>query len=154
MNVVCNPADAPGFDTVLFGNTAQERPQPFPQLRVQHRDALPAGTGYFPHDSRHSVPGYYQSVPPGQKPFAPRAHRVKLTLMGRAPARPASHVSTLHFAVSATRAFGGWGHFPLAFPIFTFAPSSDVQRRIAGEAPSEAWTACVHDTTLSSCLRL
>jgi len=28
------PADASGFDTVLFGNTAQERPQPFPQLRV------------------------------------------------------------------------------------------------------------------------
>ena len=26
----------------------------------------PAGTGYFPHDSRHFVPGYYHAVPPGQ----------------------------------------------------------------------------------------
>ena len=40
MNVVCNPADASGHDTVLFGNSAQERPEPFPQLRVQHRDTL------------------------------------------------------------------------------------------------------------------
>ena len=34
------PRRRSGFDTVLFGNTAQERPEPFPQLRVQHRDAL------------------------------------------------------------------------------------------------------------------
>ena len=40
MNVVCNPADASGHDTVLFGNSAQERPEPFPQLRFQHRDTL------------------------------------------------------------------------------------------------------------------
>ena len=40
MNVVCNPADASGRDTVLFGNSAQEWPEPFPQLRVQHRDTL------------------------------------------------------------------------------------------------------------------
>jgi len=40
MNVVSNPADASGRDTVLFGNSAQERPEPFPQLRVQHRDTL------------------------------------------------------------------------------------------------------------------
>ena len=26
----------------------------------------PAGTGYFPHDSRHFVPGYYRAVPGGQ----------------------------------------------------------------------------------------
>jgi hypothetical protein len=34
----------------------------------------PAGTGlgYFPHDSRHFVPGYYRAVPPGQKPSAHR----------------------------------------------------------------------------------
>ena len=37
MNVVCNPADASGRDTVLFGNSVQEWPEPFPQLRVQHR---------------------------------------------------------------------------------------------------------------------
>jgi hypothetical protein len=36
MNVVCNPADASGRDTVLFGNSAQEWLEPFPQLRVQH----------------------------------------------------------------------------------------------------------------------
>jgi hypothetical protein len=40
MNVVCNPADASGRDTVLFGNSAQEWPEPFPQLRVQHRGTL------------------------------------------------------------------------------------------------------------------
>jgi hypothetical protein len=26
----------------------------------------PARRGYFPHDSRHFVPGYYRAVPPGQ----------------------------------------------------------------------------------------
>jgi hypothetical protein len=40
MNVVCNPADASGRDTVLFGNSAQEWPEPFPRLRVQHRGTL------------------------------------------------------------------------------------------------------------------
>ena len=30
------PADASGRDTVLFGNSAQEWLEPFPQLRVQH----------------------------------------------------------------------------------------------------------------------
>jgi len=40
MNVICNPADGSGLDTVLFGNTAQERPEPFPQLRFEHRDTL------------------------------------------------------------------------------------------------------------------
>src|SRR5271166_4003583 len=33
---------------------------------------VPLGRGYFPHDSRHFVPGYYQPVPPGQKPLAHR----------------------------------------------------------------------------------
>jgi hypothetical protein len=42
INVVCNPADASGRVpcTVLFGNSAQEWPEPFPQLRVQHRGTL------------------------------------------------------------------------------------------------------------------
>jgi hypothetical protein len=40
MKVVCNPADPSGRDTVLFGNSTQEWPEPFPQLRVQHRDTL------------------------------------------------------------------------------------------------------------------
>jgi hypothetical protein len=26
----------------------------------------PAGTGLFPHDSRHFVPGYYRALPSGQ----------------------------------------------------------------------------------------
>ena len=34
---------------------------------------VPLGRGYFPHDSRHFVPGYYRAVPPGQKPFAHRS---------------------------------------------------------------------------------
>ena len=38
--MVCNPADASGRDTVLFGNSAQEWPESFPQLRVQHRGTL------------------------------------------------------------------------------------------------------------------
>ena len=45
----------------------------------------PAGRGYFPHNPRHFVPGYYQPVPPGQKPFGPRAPRLKLTRMGARP---------------------------------------------------------------------
>src|SRR5260370_4727632 len=40
MNVVCNPADASGRDTIFFGNSAQEWPETFPKLRVQHRDTL------------------------------------------------------------------------------------------------------------------
>ena len=28
---------------------------------------VPLGRGYFPHHSRHFVPGYYRAVPPGQK---------------------------------------------------------------------------------------
>jgi len=41
--------DSPGWgnlqwgDTVLFGNSAQEWPEPFPQLRVQHRGTLFGG---------------------------------------------------------------------------------------------------------------
>jgi hypothetical protein len=35
----------------------------------QNRDPFnrPAGTGYFPHESRHFVPGYYHAVPPGRE---------------------------------------------------------------------------------------
>jgi hypothetical protein len=40
---------------------------------------VPLGRDYFPRESRHLVPGYYQPVPPGQKPFTPRAPHVKLT---------------------------------------------------------------------------
>jgi hypothetical protein len=29
---------------------------------------VPLGRGYFPHQPRHFVPGYYRAVPPGQKP--------------------------------------------------------------------------------------
>jgi hypothetical protein len=39
---------------------------------------------YFPHDSRHFVPGYYRAVPPGQKPSADRSasHYPILALTG------------------------------------------------------------------------
>ena len=33
-------------------------------------------------DLRHFVPGYYQPVPPGQKPLTHRAPRIKLALAG------------------------------------------------------------------------
>jgi hypothetical protein len=32
----------------------------------QDRFNPPAGTGYFLHNPRHFVPGYYRAVPPGQ----------------------------------------------------------------------------------------
>ena len=34
------PRVTSGRDTVLFGHSAQEWPEPFPQLRVQHRGTL------------------------------------------------------------------------------------------------------------------
>src|ERR1700722_11599050 len=34
---------------------------------------VPLGRRYFPHDSRHFVPGYDRAVPPGKKPFAHRS---------------------------------------------------------------------------------
>ena len=101
---------------------------------------------------RHFVPGYYQPVPPGQKPLTHRAPRIKLALMGRAPARsrrqasdgrvpssaldgrcaparPALHVSTRHFVV-------------LYSALSIIAPSVNVLRRtrrkpstIRGAAP-------------------
>ena len=45
----------------------------------------PAGTGYFPHDSRHIVPGYYLAVPPGQRPFAHRSASHYLSAYGFQP---------------------------------------------------------------------
>src|SRR5271166_3308263 len=51
------------------------------------RSIVPLGRGYFSHNPRHFVPGYYQPVPPGQKPFGPRAPRLKLTRMGACPYR-------------------------------------------------------------------
>jgi hypothetical protein len=38
----------------------------------QNRDPFnrPAGTGYFSHESRHFVPGYYHAVPPGRNKFS------------------------------------------------------------------------------------
>jgi hypothetical protein len=41
----------------------------------------PAGVGYFPHASRHFVPGYYHAVPPGRNTFSVQA-LIKLALMG------------------------------------------------------------------------
>jgi hypothetical protein len=43
-----------------------------PETRINGKTKM-GGRGYFPHDSRHIVPGYYQAVPAGQKPFAPGA---------------------------------------------------------------------------------
>ena len=41
-------------------------------IKAEIGSIVPLGRGYFPHDSRHFVPGYYRAVPPGQKPFALR----------------------------------------------------------------------------------
>jgi hypothetical protein len=37
---------------------------------------VPLGRGYFPHDSRHFVPGYHRASPPGQKPSPLKAIRI------------------------------------------------------------------------------
>ena len=65
-------------------------PQPYCQLKLlifgiyRSRDPFnrPAETGYFPHDSRHFVPGYYQPVPSGTKDILPAEALIKLALMG------------------------------------------------------------------------
>src|SRR5271166_2634920 len=57
-------------------------------VQAEIRSIVPLGRGYFPHNPRHFVPGYYQPVPPGQKPFGPRAPRLKLTRMGACPSAP------------------------------------------------------------------
>ena len=38
-----------------------------------NRSIVPLGRAYFPHDSRHFVPGYDRAVPPAQKPCAHRS---------------------------------------------------------------------------------
>jgi hypothetical protein len=54
-----------------------------PLICAEIRSIVPMGRGYFSRASRHFVPGYYQLVPPGQKPLAlPRARRAKSMLMG------------------------------------------------------------------------
>jgi hypothetical protein len=50
----------------------------------QDRFNRPAGTGYFPYDSRHFVPGYDRAVPPGQIHLTTQA-LLKLALMGFQP---------------------------------------------------------------------
>jgi hypothetical protein len=55
---------------------------------AMQRVPRPAGTGYFPHDSRHFVPGYYRAVS-GQKPSAYRERRAFLALKGAPESRAA-----------------------------------------------------------------
>jgi hypothetical protein len=44
--------------------------------QAEIRSIVPLGRGYFPHDSRHFVPGYYRAVPPGQKPSPIEVSRI------------------------------------------------------------------------------
>jgi len=53
-----------------------------PLIEAEIGSIVPLGRDDFPRDSGHFVPGYYQPVPPGQKPFTPRAPHVKLALIG------------------------------------------------------------------------
>jgi hypothetical protein len=39
-------------------------------VQAEIRSIVPLGRGYFPHDSRHFVPGYYHAVPLGQNTFS------------------------------------------------------------------------------------
>jgi hypothetical protein len=51
---------------------------------AMQRGRVPLGRGYFLHDPRHFVPGYYRAVPPGQNPIRHRnaSHpRIILALM-------------------------------------------------------------------------
>jgi hypothetical protein len=45
----------------------------------------PAGTGLFPHDSRHFVPGYYRALPPGQSHSPIETPRIILAPIGLKP---------------------------------------------------------------------
>jgi len=56
-------------------------------LGLTMTSTVPPGRGLSASLPRHFVPGYYQPVPPGQKPLTHRAPRIKLALVGRAPAR-------------------------------------------------------------------
>jgi hypothetical protein len=60
---VYNPANASWRDAVLFGDSAQEMAR-----ASKIGSIVPLGPGYFPHNARHFVPGYYRAVPPEQKP--------------------------------------------------------------------------------------
>src|SRR5271166_438123 len=91
--------------------------EPVPEGRSKPWSIVPLGPGYFRHNRRHFVPGYYQPVPPGQKPFGPRAPRLKLTHMGARPYHakraatsgdystfaPSNHTRTPFFSASAVR---------------------------------------------------
>ena len=49
-------------------------PWPVPEIFVveaEIRSIVPLGLGYFPHDSRHFVPGYDHAVPVGQNTLSP-----------------------------------------------------------------------------------
>jgi hypothetical protein len=41
-------------------------------IQAETRSIVPLGRGYFPHDSRHFVPGYYHAVPLWDKRHSPR----------------------------------------------------------------------------------
>ena len=63
--------------------------------KAEIRSIVPLGRGYFPHDSRHFVPGYDHAVPLGQKTFSPPRLRIKLALMGLKPWAESSSPSGL-----------------------------------------------------------
>src|ERR1700722_10887484 len=70
--------------------TARRMPRPLQKRQVLllkvrvrwDRFNRPAGTGYFPHDSRHFVPGYDRAVPPGQNHSPSKRLAIILALMG------------------------------------------------------------------------
>ena len=93
-----------GIPSVSEAVSAQFRRQV--SLRLTMTSTLPPGRGHSVLLPRHSAPGYYHAVPPGQN-TPPAEALLKLTLMGRAPgARPARSGSkergrTIKFATFA-----------------------------------------------------
>jgi hypothetical protein len=64
---------------------------PKPCLRAIRDDndfGHPAGTELSASLPRHFVPGYYQPVPPGQKPFAHRKASYRVSIYGVEPGIP------------------------------------------------------------------
>jgi hypothetical protein len=49
---------------------------------------VPLGRGYFSHDSRHFVPGYYHAVPSGTKTISNLSNRLTIRKIPLALYRP------------------------------------------------------------------
>jgi hypothetical protein len=77
------------------------------EMIVPEGQRVPPGRGSHCIATRYLVPGYYQPVPPGQKPFSPRNASQLFAAYGRSGEGPESDVAT-------SRNTGGTPMIPLA----------------------------------------